>query len=108
MDIKNASDLKEVMKESVRIFSELKGVTEDDLTGPCRKRELSLYRQMIWMQMYLHSGYTTTVIGDLFNRTHATVLYGVKKMKSIIRTPGWQEENELYNRYCSMLWVKEE
>lgn len=104
MDISEAYNIRKILDVSVEFFTNVCGVSLDKLLDKSHDSEVALYRHMIWTQMYEYSGKSTAKIGALFNRNHATVLYGVKKIKSVMSHPAWISEKMLYERYCKFLW----
>lgn len=56
------------------------GGTYPDLVGTFRQRTLSESRQVAWWILYNRLFFTAPEIGAIFNRTHATILYGLKQV----------------------------
>lgn len=109
MDTAVRNSLMNMLDNSIRIFQDIRGVDADELMSANRKADVAIIRYMIWLQMISHCHCTTSEIGELFNRHHATVLYGIKKMRDIIRQPqGWKEEHQLYYTYDNKLWRNEQ
>lgn len=76
------------------LMSGIANVDKDFMLSPSRKWPLPACRGILYMY-FRKQGMTTTQIGRLFNRDHATVLAGTK------RTQGWLDSR---NPYVSLLY----
>lgn len=94
----------EIYQRSVQIIGELKRFTEDDLKGKNRKHDYCVCRQIIWLNMFNGAHCPYRIIGEYFNRNHATVIHGIRKAEEWLQSPGWQQEQELYDNYFERLW----
>lgn len=59
-------------------------MTEDDLTGKCRKEPYNICRHILaWFYKY-REGMTLHKIGMMLNRDHTTIVNGVKKVNNYL------------------------
>lgn len=57
-------------------------IPESDLTGPSRDSRLVIVRQAHWL--ILRRELTTVAIGEMYNRKHSTVSYGVARARELM------------------------
>lgn len=55
------------------------------LFSPTREQKVVEVRQCVWHVLYTHEKKNYSALGRYFSRDHATVLYGVKKVHSMLR-----------------------
>lgn len=65
-------------------FCKLYGCSWDELAGKSRKGALVECRQMCWHIMYHRCKFSYSLISRIFNRDHATVMYGIHKLEDLI------------------------
>lgn len=58
------------------------GINKSILSSKCRKRELTWTRYFIWYMLKLNTDLSSTVMGNLFCRDHATALHGIREVKN--------------------------
>lgn len=61
-------------------------VTEEEMKGKCRKRNLVEPRQIIMYMLYNKTARNLKSIGRLMNRDHATVIYANNTVKDLMDT----------------------
>ncbi|RZM82928.1 chromosomal replication initiator protein DnaA [Leptolyngbya iicbica] len=89
-----ASEKVEVSPETVlKVISEVFSVSEDDLKGSSRKREISLARQIGMYLMRQHTSLSLPKIGAIFGgKDHTTVIYSCDKItKQIKKDPQFNQ-----------------
>jgi chromosomal replication initiation ATPase DnaA len=64
-------------KRLLECLANLYDITSADILGKCRKAHISEAR-MIFIYLMRHLGYSTTYLGELLNRNHATMIYNTK------------------------------
>ena len=63
------------------------GIGRTDLLGKNRHRPYTPARQMVWrMVRELYPDFTLILLGEIFNRTHATILQGIRSISDQIDT----------------------
>lgn len=62
------------------------GYDKETLKSRSRKRKQVEARQLNMYFLKKHTNYTLEIIGELFNRDHATVLHAVKTINNLIET----------------------
>ena len=67
------------------IESILNLIKEDNLVSRSRKREL-VHKRIYLYVILRKNGYTLKEIGDLFQRSHATVIHGINNYKTFKKT----------------------
>ncbi len=71
------------MEDIIYIAAESCGFSFDDVTGRSRRECLSVVRQIIWHR--LHGwGMSYGQIGEMFGRSHVSVLYGVNRVEDMV------------------------
>ena len=91
-------------KEVVNIVSKVQdatGISYSQMRSKNRERETVLARQYAMYRIYdnlYHLGYTITAIGKMFNRDHATVLYGIKQMREALEVNDYLVK-KIHERY---------
>lgn len=70
------------MEQIIKAVTDVFGISEKELFSSKRTEHLSSARHMVWYLTYPRK--TFQHIGDVFGRTHATVLYGVRKIEGEI------------------------
>ncbi len=68
--------------QMVKVGASNHGFSVEDVTGPCRKRDLAVVRWKIAMAARL-AGYSLTQIGWALNRDHSSILSGLRKLKKL-------------------------
>ena len=71
----------------IRQVATLYGVTAEDITGGKRHRIFADCRTVVCYVLHERCGLSSTQIGDIINRTHATVLYFIGKAHDWKRMP---------------------
>jgi chromosomal replication initiation ATPase DnaA len=79
----------------LKALSEVSMVTPGDITGPERKRPISIVR-FCFMHIAKEYGFTHSAIGRFVNRDHSTVIHGVNNFQSWIEL-GYKYETRIYN-----------
>lgn len=64
-------------------ISEITGVSELDIIGKSRKSEIVEARQMLYCFLFYEEGMKLSEIGRKLNRTSATIIHGIGKMKGL-------------------------
>ena len=63
------------------------GLERTDLLGKNRHRPYTPARQMVWrMVRELYPDFTLILLGEIFNRSHATILQGIRSISDQIDT----------------------
>lgn len=71
--------------------------------SPGRTREDVMIRSFVAYRLH-GEGYSTTRIGKMIGRDHATVVHMIRKMEDILAYPGaYQDESEKYRRFENSL-----
>jgi chromosomal replication initiation ATPase DnaA len=94
----NPRKLPDENKELIAILqavSEVSMVTPMDITGPERKRPISIVRFCL-MYIAKDYGFTHAAIGRFVNRDHSTVIHGVKCYQNYIELK-YKYETRIYN-----------
>jgi chromosomal replication initiation ATPase DnaA len=94
----NPRKLPDENKELIAILqavSEASMVTPMDITGPERKRPISIVRFCL-MYIAKDYGFTHAAIGRFVNRDHSTVIHGVKCYENYIELK-YKYETRIYN-----------
>jgi chromosomal replication initiation ATPase DnaA len=94
----NPRKLPDENKELIAILqavSEVSMVTPMDITGPERKRPISIVRFCL-MYIAKDYGFTHAAIGRFVNRDHSTVIHGVKCYENYIELK-YKYETRIYN-----------
>lgn len=63
----------------------------NELDNPNRSRQ-KVYQRSILYRFLRDRGYTLEMIGDLFDRDHATVLHGLKSAEAVCEYPDYKTE----------------
>ena len=71
------------MEDIVLIAAQLCGYSFDDVVGRSKRERLSIVRQLIWRMLY-QSGMSYGQIGEMFGRSHVSVLYGVNRVEDMV------------------------
>ncbi len=79
----------------LKAVSEVSMVTPGDITGPERKRSISVVR-FCFMYIAKEYDFTHAAIGRFVNRDHSTVIHGVKNYESWLEL-GYKYETRIYN-----------
>jgi len=85
----------------LRAVSEVSMVTTGDITGPERKRPISIVRFCV-MFIAKEYGFTHAVIARFLNRDHSTVIHGVKTYQHYIEL-GYKYEKRIYEEAKNIL-----
>lgn len=66
------------------VFTEGTAITENVLTSPSRKQEVSMTRQCIWyvLNSLDQKEYSVVRLARIFNRSHSTVVEGIQNIRS--------------------------
>lgn len=77
-------------KESVRklvveVCKSIPDITYEQLTSSTRKGEVLIVRHVIGYLLHRHYSVTSTVIGEVLNRDHATILSSNKKIDGAVK-----------------------
>ena len=78
----------------LQAVSEVSMITPGDITGPERKRSISIVR-FCFMYIAKEYGFTHSVIGRFVNRDHSTVIHGVNNYESWLEL-GYKYETRIY------------
>jgi chromosomal replication initiation ATPase DnaA len=78
----------------LRAVSEVSMVTPGDITGPERKRPISIVR-FCFMYIAKEYEFTHAAIGRFVNRDHSTVIHGVNNYESWLEL-GYKYETRIY------------
>lgn len=70
------------------------GMTMDELIVKTRKRECVEVRQLIFSYLKRYTMLSLQSIGDYFNKDHATVLYGIRRIEELM-----QVDKQFRNKY---------
>lgn len=73
-------------------------IDRDDLKKKDRHRRVIYKRMVLYYILYIqmNAGFSTTQVGRLFDRDHATVLNGLKQFKDL---QNYADVRKIYNRY---------
>ena len=63
------------------------GILKAEVLGHGRRYETVNLRHILMVVARHEYGFTTTTVGDLFNRNHATCIHATRKMKNILGDP---------------------
>lgn len=69
----------------IDLYSKIVGVEPERILGNSRKVPLPDLRHMYWKLLKDNTDYTWQAIGELSNRHHATVIYGVNKVNDRLK-----------------------
>lgn len=80
-------------------IKEMHSVTHEELIGRDRHESVANWRNVVFYAMYRVYGFTSTETAKHFNRNHATVLSGAKRIKGFMDVDKYykQEVLELIN-----------
>ena len=77
------------------------GLERTDLLGKNRHRPYTPARQMVWrMVRELYPDFTLILLGEIFNRSHATILQGIRSISDQIDT-----DRELRGDYVCLIAI---
>lgn len=77
------------------------GLERTDLLGKNRHRPYTPARQMVWkMVRELYPDFTLILLGEIYNRSHATILQGIKSISDQIDT-----DRELRGDYICLIAI---
>jgi len=79
----------------LKAVSEVSMITPGDITGPERKRSISIVR-FCFMYIAKEYGFTHAAIGRFVNRDHSTVIHGVKCYENCLELQGYRYEKRIY------------
>jgi chromosomal replication initiation ATPase DnaA len=85
----------------LRAVSEVSIVTPGDITGPERKRSISVVR-FCFMYIAKEYEFTYAAIGRFVNRDHSTVIHGVNNYESWLEL-GYKYETRIHNEAKEIL-----
>jgi len=68
---------------SLTEYCDFNGINPEELIGRKRNKDLNDKREVYWYLLN-NAGMSYSEIGRMFNRTHATVLSGIKRIKQLI------------------------
>lgn len=60
------------------------GMESNQILSPCRDQVLVEVRQCMWYVLYHEEKKNYSRLARMFNRDHATILYGVKKVHNLL------------------------
>ena len=69
---------------AIQAIMEATGLTKEELQSTTRKRRNVVARQVVFDYL-ISKGLTTSQTGQVFNRDHATALYGAKQIRDLLR-----------------------
>lgn len=81
----------------IELVSRECGLTKEMLYNKSRKREIVYARQLVWYYAHMTTKETLSSLGRIFNKDHATVLYGIRNIKNQIEV-GYDNVVELNNK----------
>jgi len=73
-------------------------ITGKDVFSKSRTHEYVVARMMVIYQLRL-DGLTEYSIGQIIKKDHTTVHYLIKKMKDVLKTPGYDVEREIWKEF---------
>ncbi len=82
-------------------FSERTGFSVDEILGTSRKKELAAVRQLYWKLLREAGEFSYSEIAALSDRSHATVLHGVRvpteriEVRDELVLPMWEKVKDL-------------
>ena len=85
--LKNCNDALTIASftELFTVYAKEVGITPHELKGPCRKFPIKTAREAFWHHLTLQ-GWSYPAIGRFFNRTHPTIISGVRTVRNMIDT----------------------
>jgi len=86
----------------LKAVAEVSMVTPGDITGPERKRSISIVR-FCFMYIAKEYEFTHAAIGRFVNRDHSTVIHGVKCYENCLELQGYRYEKRIYNEAKEIL-----
>ncbi len=78
-------------QEVIQYVCENKDVSLSSLTGNLRHKKIVEARQLIWWLLQnkvVDNSLTCVALGRMFNKDHATVLHGIRKINDIVSVDG--------------------
>lgn len=88
-------------------FSERTGFSVDEILGTSRRQEVVAARQLYWKLLREAGGFSYSEIAALSDRSHATVLHGVRvateriEVRDKLVLPMWEKVKDLQYDYSS-------
>jgi DNA-directed RNA polymerase specialized sigma subunit len=93
-------------KAIVAEVAALHGVSVDEIMGKSRQTELTLARHEAIRAVRKATGYSTLILGSLFNRNHTTILYALKALNGERKQPRTEARVEKRDRRRKALDLK--
>lgn len=69
---------------AVQAITEVTGLSKEELQSTTRKFKCVIARQIVF-EYLIRKQLSTSQIGKVFNRDHATVLHGVKQIRGLLK-----------------------
>jgi len=63
------------------VIAQAANVRVEDIRSKRRDREIADARHAIWFVAHDHLGYSYTLLGEIYEKDHTTVLAGVRRMR---------------------------
>lgn len=81
-----------------RYVSEMMTLTGIDPRKASRKREVVVARAMVAYAL-LGQGFTSLAVAEYLGKNHSTILYYKDYLNSILTTPGYYDEKDLWEQF---------
>lgn len=76
------------------------------LTENTRRQIVVTCRDLMFLYISNNLEWTTTKIGEVFNRDHSTVLHGIKRAHLFLTTPSYKQERKINDKFLAILQEK--
>ena len=77
-----------------KAIADLYDISVEDIDGRGRKQPIGIARQLAYYYARKFLGYTYERIGELFDRDHGAILFGVKKVEVYLQSD-WETKDKV-------------
>jgi chromosomal replication initiator protein len=95
------SGMFEVIRRATEVAAQVMDTTVGEMVSPSRYRNAADARMFVYHYARSRTRMTTSSIGAWFNRDHATVIHGAKKMGELIEVD--KKTASLYNEFLNKI-----
>lgn len=79
-------------RRTLQVASDVCGITVEDIATERRESKYVIARWLVSYYLHRKHGYSTSIVGKVVGRDHATVLYSIKQVDKVIQNPNCYRE----------------
>ena len=95
-----------ILDSMIEAMTDICGVTKEELISNTRRNDVCAARYFIWERLHNKHRWSYSRLARTFNRTHATVMEGVKRVELYNTVPTYQEERQISEDFERVLTNK--